>query len=268
MRISRLVRLSWFAVIIVALVISNWSLAVVSHKFGLPYLKPLPLAWLLSIPFDCAALVAGNLTIAYAREIGSNGSAPRMVVFALAGLSAWLNSVHASILHLGIPAHVLYATPPIVACVLFEITTHFEYRRALAEAGRTIPPLPVYGSATALLRPFGVLASVYAITGKRLENRTAKAMSELEIPGTARNSGKPRKQSDVRAWAKDNGYEVSNRGRLPAEAIAAYEQANAIEPVRESPKPEFDPDETVVFPRIPSGIPAPERQILEAMRGR
>ena len=32
--------------------------------------------------------------------------------------------------------------------------------------------------------------------------------------------------SGVRAWAKDNGYQVSERGRVPASVIEAYEAAH------------------------------------------
>lgn len=31
----------------------------------------------------------------------------------------------------------------------------------------------------------------------------------------------------VRAWAKENGYEVADRGRVPQAVYAAYEKANA-----------------------------------------
>lgn len=30
----------------------------------------------------------------------------------------------------------------------------------------------------------------------------------------------------IRAWAQSNGYSVSDRGRIPADVIAAYEAAN------------------------------------------
>ena len=32
--------------------------------------------------------------------------------------------------------------------------------------------------------------------------------------------------TDVRAWAKDHGYQVSERGRVPASVIEAYEAAH------------------------------------------
>jgi hypothetical protein len=33
----------------------------------------------------------------------------------------------------------------------------------------------------------------------------------------------------VRAWAQDNGYAISGRGRIPAEVLAAYESADVAE---------------------------------------
>jgi hypothetical protein len=178
-KLSWLIRWAWVAVVVIALALSNWSLAVVAHHYGLPYLRPLPLAWLLSIPFDCAALVAGDLTLKYARELGSNGAAPRATVFALAGLSAWLNSEHASFLHLGIPAHVMYACPPLVSIVLFELHTHFAYRTALQAAHRTVEPLPVFGVGVWLWHAVQAAKAVSAITGRRLSTRASVELTRL-----------------------------------------------------------------------------------------
>ena len=36
--------------------------------------------------------------------------------------------------------------------------------------------------------------------------------------------------SDIRAWAKTNGHKVSDRGRVSAEIVRAYNQAQAKEP--------------------------------------
>lgn len=49
--------------------------------------------------------------------------------------------------------------------------------------------------------------------------------------GARRNSGSSRgaSRSDlaaVRAWAKDNGHDVSERGRVPASVIEAYDSAH------------------------------------------
>ena len=32
--------------------------------------------------------------------------------------------------------------------------------------------------------------------------------------------------AEIRAWARENGFEVSDRGRVPADVMAAYEAAN------------------------------------------
>lgn len=33
-------------------------------------------------------------------------------------------------------------------------------------------------------------------------------------------------QSDVRAWARDQGIQISNRGRIPADVLAKYNAAH------------------------------------------
>jgi len=43
----------------------------------------------------------------------------------------------------------------------------------------------------------------------------------------ARGTRAPRHdQSDVRAWARDQGIKVSNRGRIPADVLARYQAAH------------------------------------------
>jgi hypothetical protein len=37
----------------------------------------------------------------------------------------------------------------------------------------------------------------------------------------------------IRTWAKENGFELSNRGRIPAHVVEAYQQAQA----EDAPKP-------------------------------
>jgi hypothetical protein len=51
------------------------------------------------------------------------------------------------------------------------------------------------------------------------------------IGGRRRRAGKESASaststSDIRAWAQSQGYEVSSRGRVPAEIRAAYERAH------------------------------------------
>ena len=60
----------------------------------------------------------------------------------------------------------------------------------------------------------------YVGAGRRVSGRRSGG-------GRAR-SGRGRSGSDsadIRAWAKDNGYEVSERGRISAEIRAAYNDA-------------------------------------------
>lgn len=50
--------------------------------------------------------------------------------------------------------------------------------------------------------------------------------------GASATSSRPRRRSGqqdysaIRVWAKDNGYQVSERGRVPASVIEAYEAAH------------------------------------------
>ncbi|GAB4069651.1 Lsr2 family protein [Angustibacter speluncae] len=59
-------------------------------------------------------------------------------------------------------------------------------------------------------------------TGRR---RSASSSSS----SSASSSGSAKGGTDtaaVRAWARENGYEVSERGRIAADVLAAYEAAN------------------------------------------
>jgi hypothetical protein len=49
--------------------------------------------------------------------------------------------------------------------------------------------------------------------------------------GRVRSGGRPKAASkadltDVRAWARDNGFKVSDRGRVSSEVMSAYEGAH------------------------------------------
>ncbi len=60
----------------------------------------------------------------------------------------------------------------------------------------------------------------------------AAARSVSRAPAAAAGRSRPRRRagqqdySDIRAWAKDNGYTVSERGRVPAAVIEAYDAAH------------------------------------------
>ena len=57
-------------------------------------------------------------------------------------------------------------------------------------------------------------------TGGRRKRATASAPRAAESAGGANTS-------DIRAWAQENGHEVSSRGRISAEVREAYDKAHA-----------------------------------------
>lgn len=60
----------------------------------------------------------------------------------------------------------------------------------------------------------------YVGAARKLTGRAARRSA-----ARSRNSG-GQSASTVRAWAHEAGYEVSDRGRVPADVRAAYEAAN------------------------------------------
>ncbi|WP_329050745.1 Lsr2 family protein [Amycolatopsis sp. NBC_01488] len=71
----------------------------------------------------------------------------------------------------------------------------------------------------------------YIAAGRRTGGRKVRVAT-----GQATTSSTDRERNQqIRAWANANGYEVSERGRLSSEVIAAYEAAQAAE--AEAPAP-------------------------------
>ncbi|WP_256106857.1 Lsr2 family protein [Streptomyces sp. ODS05-4] len=67
------------------------------------------------------------------------------------------------------------------------------------------------------------LLKPYTKGGRRTGGRSAGARG-----GKARAaSGGSPDTAKIRAWAKENGYDVNDRGRVPAHVKQAYESANA-----------------------------------------
>jgi Lsr2 len=58
-------------------------------------------------------------------------------------------------------------------------------------------------------------------TGGRLKRGTAPAKAAAR-PATDREQTRA-----IRDWARENGYELAERGRIPSHVIAAYEEAQA-----------------------------------------
>ncbi|WP_020579471.1 histone-like nucleoid-structuring protein Lsr2 [Actinopolymorpha alba] len=65
-----------------------------------------------------------------------------------------------------------------------------------------------------------VVAS-YVDSARRVGGRAARGRAAKPAAGGA--ARKP-ETAEIRAWAKDQGYDVSDRGRIPAEIIEAYQK--------------------------------------------
>lgn len=63
----------------------------------------------------------------------------------------------------------------------------------------------------------------YTKGGRRTGGRAATTRGKAR-PAAA---GAGQDTAKIRAWAKENGYEVNDRGRVPATVREAYEKANA-----------------------------------------
>jgi hypothetical protein len=61
--------------------------------------------------------------------------------------------------------------------------------------------------------------ALYVGTGRRVSGRTSRKS------GRGRAASGP-SASEVRDWARAKGYDVSDRGRVPADIRAAYDAAN------------------------------------------
>ena len=70
--------------------------------------------------------------------------------------------------------------------------------------------------------------TIHAYIGSaRLADGPRRRRAASPGPGRPRpRNGGGVSSSDIRAWARESGYEVSERGRIPAEIRAAYEAAN------------------------------------------
>ncbi|MEU3599730.1 Lsr2 family protein [Streptomyces sp. NPDC006798] len=64
------------------------------------------------------------------------------------------------------------------------------------------------------------LLEPYAKNGRRTGGRASTGR------GKGRAASDNKNTAEVRAWAKANGYDVNDRGRVPATVREAYEKAN------------------------------------------
>lgn len=66
------------------------------------------------------------------------------------------------------------------------------------------------------------LLEPYVKNGRRTGGRSARGKAARSSSG----GGSGQDTAKIRAWAKQNGYEVNDRGRVPANIREAYEKAN------------------------------------------
>ncbi|MCC3770995.1 Lsr2 family protein [Streptomyces sp. UNOC14_S4] len=62
----------------------------------------------------------------------------------------------------------------------------------------------------------------YVRSARRTGGRSAAARGKVRVAAT----GGSQDTAKIRAWAKKNGYNVNDRGRVPADIREAYEKAN------------------------------------------
>ncbi|WP_329456396.1 histone-like nucleoid-structuring protein Lsr2 [Streptomyces sp. NBC_01497] len=65
------------------------------------------------------------------------------------------------------------------------------------------------------------LLDPYTKSGRRTGGRGATGRGKGRVV-----TGGNKDTAEIRKWAKDNGYNVNDRGRVPAEIREAYEKAN------------------------------------------
>lgn len=157
--------LIWLVVLAVALSISAYSLYFVARSLGVPKV----FAMGFSTAYDGVALIAADKALQFAQE-GKSGAFPRMVMIIFAGLSAFLNSLHAILGSESPLAIPLWAGLPLAAVAAFEIHTSQARHRAHSRNGRQYPaPMPVWSGHQWILRFLHTLDQYRTVSSNRAE---------------------------------------------------------------------------------------------------
>jgi hypothetical protein len=118
-----------------------WSLYVVAHDmYGVPKL----LAVLVAACFDGTALACLYLASEAVRE-NRSAVGPRLATFALAGVSMYLNRLHALHIDGGIGATLLFAAPTVALLLLADLSWAATRARHRIDRGERPMRLPVFG---------------------------------------------------------------------------------------------------------------------------
>jgi len=229
-------RFGWLIVLVASLGTSAWSLFFVATHEG----APPEIAAVVSACFDGVALICADYALRYAR-IGDSGLAPRMTVFIFAGLSAYVNSQHAVILHEPEFVRILWGVPSVGSILVYEFHVRWERRTALARANRIAAPLPVYGIWTWLRYPRKTLRRISSVIDYRADLITKRNMPapKTRSGGTSQETVSENEETpdeflklvpdpielnpaEIRLWAKSRGFAVNSRGPIPDDLIERY----------------------------------------------
>jgi hypothetical protein len=248
-------RFLWLVVLTPILAISAYSLYWVARYLGVPPIFAIGM----STCFDGVALLCADYSLKYA-QVGLSGSGPRAIVRIFALIGAFLQTLHARIGDEPAGSWVLWASLPIAAVVIYDVHHRYTRRVALARMGVTYPaPLPAFGLVSWVLFPIATAKSLREIVDRRSRAIKNAALARSPLPGMTdqviqaraepaeqitSSNAKPAvnakanvrpirgpKPREVRAWAKANGYTISDRARIPANVWADYAAAHQDEGV-------------------------------------
>jgi hypothetical protein len=173
--------LIWLVVLAVALSISAYSLYFVARSLGVPKV----FAMGFSTAYDGVALIAADKSLQFAQD-GKSGAFPRMVMVIFAGLSAFLNSLHAIFGHENPLAIPMWAGLPLAAVAAFEIHTSQTRAKAHARFGYAYPaPVPKYGGWAWSLFALETLKSLRSIVSARIAAVTTANRALAAVPARA-----------------------------------------------------------------------------------
>jgi hypothetical protein len=123
-----------------AALMAAWSLYVVARHYDVPVL----LAIVAGLVYDGVAYVCLKLASDAVRDDRS-AAAPVLATLGMAGLSVYLNLVHARFTGGGRPAEVLYASPAVALLLVSALAWTTERAAARAAQGKTPMRMPAYG---------------------------------------------------------------------------------------------------------------------------
>ena len=228
-------RAAWVLVAAFALGLSWWSLAYVARSWGVPG----PLSWVVSAVFDGVALICADLALRAARN-GDSTFAPSSALVIFAALSAWFNSYHARLVGLPWPAQVFYATPPLAAIVVTELQLRHDRRAALRARGRVADPLPAFGGATWLHKPWSTYFGLRKVIAHRQRAKIEQATRvwpslpvALQPMPQARPNAVPRPAArKTPAGSKPSLASAASRQRDNISPAAHKQRRNGMDPER------------------------------------